>query len=810
MTKTFSVVKGFTRLIQPWPNRLNRWQWLSAGLLLGGLLIAGIMTILPNGTTWGVYHAPHIDGPSLRLSKTVVYEQTFIPEFSTISGLLLLVQPPIPPDGRLIVDLQQGDARQSSVIQLTDMLATGESFAQIAPLRVTKRELVVMRVSIENTPTAAGLLYEIDATKYPDGELSRVSPIDGSRKSKAGDLAFRVRYQSSALERMRVPLVLALAVAVMVVGGWYGLLHLPHQSVKSPLWWRRADTWIVVVFSILIGGFFLLHFGLARLSHPTAQGDEMKNLLYLHSTVEALRSGLLPYWHHLTCGGQPLMGNPEANTVGLGPLLGLLFGVATGSKVLVVFEAVLLAVGLYVFARYLGLRPIPSLLPTLLVPLSGYVVNRILIGHTMYTGGLAFAPWILLTYVLSLQSRHWIIVTGALMAFALYRGDTHALFYTLILIVVWGIVVAVQRRTIRPLALGLLAGVFFLLIGAGKIMPILESTSHFNGDALPPMVVLLTRHQMWDDIFLDRSIHTNYLDAELTGGKWEDWENIGLYTGLTPFLLSALGLLFMPRRLKWILGPSLLLFFLLGEGTLYHLYLREIPYVGSLLRLPSRTLIMVIIIVGLTGAFALQVLDRWRIGRWLAAVVLAWTIFVAGSYAHQTLARMEFAAPESVPVDAIPLILQPHPYQEGLHPLSIAQRNSVAPGSCQDFNVAPTFTITPGTPFITTVEGKPVSATLKPNVIQIAPPASRSVIVRIAESAIMDVENGYTLPATSAGLPMVIYDSTKPVTLSYHSFALPAGLILSFASATSLWCLWKARPGSTSRSAAGESPSPSA
>lgn len=771
-----------------------RRQWISLGLLVGGWAAAGLMVLLPTGTTWGVYHEPGPNKPPLRLSASLAYEQTFAPEFSHIGGLLLFIKPPIQDEGRLLIDLQQGDDHQVATVQLAQIPVTGEVFVPLRAFRVSKHELVSARVSIVETSQVVELLYQIDATKYPEGELFRVATMNGTRKSKAGDLAFRVDYQSSVLERMRMPVTLALIGTVLSVGGWYGLRRLaPEMGALFHLRWQRRDTWFVIALSVLVGGFFLYHFDPTHLSQPTAQGDEAKNLLYLNSTIVALKAGVLPQWHHLTCGGQPLMGNPEANTFGAGPFLGLLVGAAAGIKLLVVLEAVALAVGLYVMSRYVGLLPIPALLPALVVPLSGYVVNRVLIGHTMFTGGLSFTPWILLTYLLSLRSRYWIVVTAALMVGALYRGDTHSLFYTLMLMAVWGIVLAVERRSGRPLVLGLLAGIFFVLFGMGKIMPILENTAHFNGDALAPMVVLLNQTRLWDDIFLDRSIHTKYLSAELTGAEWEDWENIGLYTGLVPIVLLVIGLWVAPRRLGWLLGSGLLVFLVLGEGSLYHLYLRQLPYLGSLLRLPSRTLIMAVIVGTMAGAFALQRIERLRFGRLLAVGILVWSIVDVGQYAHQTLRRMEFSAPESVSVDEIPLILEPHPYKPGLHLLTVAQRNSVAPGSCQDFNVAPTFVITPGTPLITTAEGKSVAAQLRPSSIQISPPNSRKIIVRIMDASILKVANGYTLPATAIGLPIVVREPDEPVTLTYTSPSLSAGLTLSLASAASLLLLWSTR-----------------
>jgi len=757
---------------------MRRLEWLALGLFIAGLLgVVGVM-MLPTGSTWGVFHEPHLDKKSLRLSETVTYEQTFVTEFSYVSGFLFFIDPPESREGELLVQFRQDNRFEDFIVPLSDVTQAGEVFVPFSPVRVGEGGQVTVQIAARGMPEPLGLLYQIDATKFEDGELFQTSDIDGVRSDKPGDLAFRVRYQSSVMERAHIPLLLVLLGLVGAVVGWYVLVFLSDARLDIfHLRWRRVDTWSVIGLSVVIGGFFLFNFGVVSFDHPSAQGDEMKNLMYLDSTVNSVRSGSLPYWHHVTCGGQPLIGNPEANVFGAGPLFATFFGVGAGMKMLLILEAVVLSVGMYVLARYIGLASIPALWPALIIPLSGYVVNRVLIGHTMYTGGLSFVPWILLTYLMSLRHRYWAVASSALMALAFYRGDTHPLFYATVLMAVWGVVLAVQRRSIRPLVLGVLIGVFFLVLGAPKILPVLESTEHFNSDSLPKMVVLLNRHQLWDDVFLDGSVHTEYLAAELSNAEWEDWENIGSYTGLVVLLLVIPGFYWMPRNMRWMLGVGLVVFLIVGEGAVYNNYLRHVPYLGSLLRLPSRVLIMAIISGTLAGGFALQGLDRMRFGRVVVIVLLLWGVGDVGRYAYQTLGRMEFAPLENVPADVVPLMLQPHPFKPGLHPLTVARRNSVAPGSCQDFNVSPKFTIALGTPLVTTSDGEPLRATLLPNNITINAPASQQIVVRLAESEIMSVSNGYVLPATEDGIPIVVSDVNRPVVVSYFSWSLQAGLI---------------------------------
>ena len=100
--------------------------------------------------------------------------------------------------------------------------------------------------------------------------------------------------------------------------------------------------------------------------------DFIKDTIYLQTTTESLQQGQLPYWQHVTCGGQPILGNPETNVISLGTLVSLITGPTIGLKLMIIIEIAIMAAGFYFLGRVIGLSPIGAIMPALILPLSGF------------------------------------------------------------------------------------------------------------------------------------------------------------------------------------------------------------------------------------------------------------------------------------------------------------------------------------------------------------------------------------------------------------------------------------------------------
>jgi len=114
---------------------------------------------------------------------------------------------------------------------------------------------------------------------------------------------------------------------------------------------------------------------------------------------------------------------------------------------------VIAGVGFYIVARLLGQRPVGALLPGLLIPLGSFISNRILLGHTMFIGGVAFAPWAIIGFLLARRDPRWGVLTSIALTLMIGRGDTHVLLYVLILLGLWAVLWAYKNRTVKPVGL---------------------------------------------------------------------------------------------------------------------------------------------------------------------------------------------------------------------------------------------------------------------------------------------------------------------------------------------------------------------
>lgn len=756
-----------------------------------GIVLASTFFWTTQREFFGEMHEPHHDPRTIHLKPNREYQQTFIAEGRSVTGVLLLADTTTPPAlGIVNVSVSDREHSTSGATSTADIFPSGELYISFSPaLNVQKNAVVTLKIT---STSDVNLQYQIDGNKYKDGSLSLFVPSTSTIKPIASDLGFQVHYRSASADILHLSILSTTGIALTALVGWFIFSWLLSQPLpdnwRLTFFWEKADIWALLVVIIIVGTVYGTAF-FPHISWWSTNGDYTKDVIYLRSSVEVLQARIFPSWQMNMCGGQPMLGNPEGNVLSFGTILAALLGPTIGMKIFLWLELLIAAAGAYILGRMFGLSPIAAMLPALIFTLSGFIPNRAQTA-TMFVAGAAAMPWMLITFIRSLYRPQWLIACAAVTVAAFFAGDTHVMIYTLIAIGVIGIVHAIYHRRFQPIVLLSALALLLLLIGSVKLLPTIEGQSHYNGKQYPPLVVLLTKRSLLDDIFLARAIDH---PAPITEhGKWEGWNNIGLYTGILPLLLGFIGIFFAPKHARPALLAVMGTLFVLGEGTFYEYVLRPLNgEIRSLFRIPSRSLIVLVLVLGITGGYALH----WSIRRWnmvgisMSLIVLTIITIDLGSFTLSALRSIEQIPPKNVAIQQS-IALNAKSAQNTnthSHPLHILDEHTIVGSTCPDFNNTPSFMKNAYEgPLVTSSSGNPLVARINPQHLRVIPVSVPSSLhVHLASSPMLRVAGGIPRFLSDGSFQILVPRTSREVDISYaSSLALP-GLIISLATLAS-------------------------
>lgn len=254
-------------------------------------------------------------------------KQSFQPSYHTVDNLLLQLNQQNYKNhkGSLQITFSQNSHKVTTTTPINQISSTGNILIPIPPLTLNAQQSAEFAIALVDTQKPINLRFQRDSKKLIN---ERLHILEGSTiKKRSGHLAFRPQYLATARELTGLPLFIWLTllsgITVAIAILWYLQknthpikLTLPHLS--------RTDLITASIVTIYSGLFIWLHL-LPTTNLPT-NADMTKNTLYLQTTAQTIRNSSVPYWHHTTCGGQPLLGNPETSVLSLGTPLALLFG----------------------------------------------------------------------------------------------------------------------------------------------------------------------------------------------------------------------------------------------------------------------------------------------------------------------------------------------------------------------------------------------------------------------------------------------------------------------------------------------------
>lgn len=346
-----------------------------------------------------------------------------------------------------------------------------------------------------------------------------------------------------------------------------------------------------------------------------------------------------PGWNPYACGGFPAWGYVEGAPNLVSPWLPayLWLPLPLALRVETLGMALLGGAGAYVLAGRFTRSSAARLLVAALWAVNGRWGLQTASGHTWHLA-YAWTPWCAFFFERARQHVDgWpgdgrpgrlgdVALLGLGLAMLVYSGGIYPLPHTVLLLSCYGVLCAIEERSLRPLATLAAGGLVGIGLAAPKLLPLLDT---FSADprridsteslGLGALVTLLTSRQQG---FHDRP-------ARVSPYGWHEW---GMYISVAGVAILALGVLLVQGKRERSLKVVGALFGLLGLGAFHEaapwtLLHRFVPVFQSQ-HVPSRFLYPAVLVLALVAASGLgRLIERRRRRRpWLD---LAATLAVA-------------------------------------------------------------------------------------------------------------------------------------------------------------------------------------
>jgi hypothetical protein len=323
----------------------------------------------------------------------------------------------------------------------------------------------------------------------------------------------------------------------------------------------------------------------------------------------------LPLWNPYQCGGMPLLGNPQSHTLTPWFILTLIFGPFAGLKLeLPIFMAIAWSGG-YVLARTLKMTPLAALAPAFLFACSSWFFEKAVFGQISMLA-FVYMPWIFAAAWKAMERENfrYSAIAGAILGLVFLEGGPYPFTITLTALALVIAATVVTSRSGRPIAV-LLAIVLFAV--------------GFSAAKLFPAAVVAAQHPRFPsdtqfntlDVLRTALFSPNQGPLQGSPNGWGFWE-LGAYIG--PFFIPAIvGVFYTRRAAVWIFAAIMLLWLARGDAGWLWPIVHRLPIFDSL-RMPSRFLIPLVLMVGVVAGFGLQWLCAldWHLAGLAAALVI--------------------------------------------------------------------------------------------------------------------------------------------------------------------------------------------
>ncbi|MFA5259895.1 MAG: YfhO family protein [Candidatus Omnitrophota bacterium] len=350
-----------------------------------------------------------------------------------------------------------------------------------------------------------------------------------------------------------------------------------------------------------------------------------------------------PLWNPYANGGNVLLAHPQSAFLSPFFIFVLLWGPIMGLKLEIFAHLVLGLTGMYTLSRHMGLNRRCSYFTSCVYMLCSIFPLHLGEGQVEWLA-LSFVPWIFIFYLKTIAPEGPIIqnppfiatkpLTAAIVTLGLILvTGVYVINLFLVFLFVYAVLKSFQVRQLQPLsALGMVF-IGACLLGAVKVLPMLEFVRQVprlidqkSGVALSTLwTMLFSRGQafldtrLWETVLLDNGTYRY------------GWHEYGAYIGFLPFFLFIIGGIKQFKNHWPLLGTAVIcLLLVLGDSSPINLWriLHGLPVYGSL-TVPSRFMFCVMFPIALLSGFGLSHIEhRSRAyGRTLSLLILLFVTF---------------------------------------------------------------------------------------------------------------------------------------------------------------------------------------
>jgi hypothetical protein len=273
--------------------------------------------------------------------------------------------------------------------------------------------------------------------------------------------------------------------------------------------------------------------------------DQMESHRYL-VTKTILTYHQFPFWNPYACGGHPNWGGFESGTTVVSPWLPayLLMTLPHALRLEVVGSALLSAIGAWLLASRFTRSPAVRALVVVAFAVNGRWALQIASGHTWHLV-YAWTPWVLYFYdravgadaSLGPPRRRWVVLAGVCLALTIYMGGIYPLPQTILVVALYGCLLAAMTRSARPVVVGVAAGAVAVGLAAPKLLPVLEVLWKH------PRLIDSTEtldFRAFVDVLTAREQDMSSGHAGVSQWGWHEW---GMYVGWPVVVAVTLGVI---------------------------------------------------------------------------------------------------------------------------------------------------------------------------------------------------------------------------------------------------------------------------
>jgi hypothetical protein len=327
------------------------------------------------------------------------------------------------------------------------------------------------------------------------------------------------------------------------------------------------------------------------------------NIYYIQQSLA--NDHRLPLWRTLINSGSPIDSDPQAGLWYLPNILFLLFTAARGFNLLFLLHFVFAGIGMWLWARRLGLSPVSRTISVIACVFAPKAIAHLGFGHLGLYYGYAYVPWIFWSAELAVHGRlRPRLYLGILFGLQIIISPQMA-FYTAILVTIYGWVRGIQSieiknfsyRLIQPLVRLLSGFVLGGLLSAAQTVPLLRfarMSGRLGLGIAETSISALPLRYFWGFLAADYNGYMEYM----------------LYAGIPALLLAFCALLGKKYRFLWFFVLFGLVYSLGMQTPLYNLIYHLSPF-ADWLRSPARIMLVIMVILALLAGYGF---DQIRAG----------------------------------------------------------------------------------------------------------------------------------------------------------------------------------------------------